>query len=98
MSTLTMTEILLCLNDVKLRATYGAVAECIGVIPQAVGQKLGERSPEASWIVSTDGYPTGYKRSEWHPDLLASARVIGTCAELHREVVAWRIRSRSPSM
>jgi hypothetical protein len=45
-------EILQFLNHDKVRATYGAVAEVLGVIPRSMGARLGTRRPEASWIVS----------------------------------------------
>jgi hypothetical protein len=88
-------EVLLFLNHEKVRATYGAVAECIGVIPQAMGERLGERTPEASWVVSAeDGRPTGYADSEMHPDLFRSKEVIADASELRERIVDWRRKSR----
>lgn len=93
---LTMTEILWFLNDQQVRATYDAVAACIGGIPQGVSQKLGDRCPEASWIVSAaDGYPTGYSRDEMHPSLLRSPRVIVTGDELRSLIRDWRVAKAS---
>jgi hypothetical protein len=46
-----VTEVLLFLNDRKVRATFGAVAEAIGAIPQSMGERLGEHCREASCIV-----------------------------------------------
>src|SRR6266705_348359 len=55
----------------KQRATYGAVAELVGVQP--IGLMTGrQKSPKDSWIVagqgSRRGWPTGYMRSQIHPD------------------------------
>jgi hypothetical protein len=88
---LTQTEVLMFLNDEKVRATYGAVADCIGVIPQAMGDRLGDRTPEASWVVSAeDGRPTGYTDSEIHPELFRSKEIISSGGELNNRVVARR--------
>ncbi|SON50106.1 hypothetical protein [Vibrio tapetis] len=50
------------LNEIEVRATYGAVAEVLGVLPRSVGQQfLGEKRPYASWVVREDtGLPTDY--------------------------------------
>ena len=95
MAKLTVTEILLFLNSEKVRATYGAVGDCIGLIAQGVSRELGARCPEASWVVNTEGHPTGYETDEMHPDLFGSPYVITTCKELHERVIDWRNRSRS---
>src|SRR5438045_2663615 len=53
------------LNDEKVRATYGAVAELVGGIAQGIGTRLTRlysRSPDASWVVNaSSGMPTGYR-------------------------------------
>jgi hypothetical protein len=58
----------------KQRATYGAVAELVGVLPR--GLMSGRpKSFKDSWIVagtngqdSRRGWPTGYSESQIHPD------------------------------
>ena len=45
-------EILEFLNRHRVRATYGAVADLLGVLPRGVGAMLGEKRPEASWVVN----------------------------------------------
>ncbi len=90
-----VTEVLLCLDDLEVRATFGAVADSIDVIPQSMGELLGPRRPEASWVVSAaDGRPTGYEQSEMHDDLFRSD-VISTSHELLKRIVAWRRTRRS---
>jgi len=70
-------EILKFLNDEQVRATYGAVAEVLGVIARSMGSLVGPRRPEASWIVSAEnGLPTDYDQSEWHPALLSRGEII----------------------
>jgi hypothetical protein len=65
------------LNGEQVRATYGAVAEVLGVIPRSMGALLGPRRPEASWIVSAEnGLPTDYSPDEWHPALLSNGDII----------------------
>jgi len=43
----TLDEILAFLNDEQVRATYGAVAEVLGVIPRSMGARLGTKRPLA---------------------------------------------------
>jgi hypothetical protein len=70
-------EILAFLNHEEVRATYGAVAEVLGVLPRSMGTLLGPRRPEASWIVSAEnGLPTDYDQAEWHPALLSRGEII----------------------
>jgi hypothetical protein len=70
-------EILTFLNDEQVRATYGAVAEALGVNPRSVGAVLGPHRPEASWIVSAqNGLPTDYDQAEWHPALVSRGEII----------------------
>ena len=75
------------LNKVKTRCTYGAVAEILGIKSQAVGLHLGERRPEASWIVNAKTKePTDYLQSEKHPDLYRTDRVITSAEVLRRNL------------
>src|SRR5688572_2824834 len=70
-------EILTFLNDEQVRATYGAVAEVLGVTPRWIGALLGPRRPEASWIVRAEnGLPTDCDQTEWHPALLNHGEII----------------------
>ncbi|HKE21045.1 MAG TPA: DUF429 domain-containing protein [Bryobacteraceae bacterium] len=65
-----LTSISECLNRRKQRATYGAVAGLLGLVPRSlmVGQS---RSWVFSWIVAANGgRPTGYSLSQIHPDCL----------------------------
>src|SRR5262245_4661837 len=95
MSKLPVAEILWFLNANQTRATYQAVADCIGGIAQGVSQKLGARRPEASCVVSAkNGYPTGYATHQMHPNLFRSRHVISSGLELLQLVSDWRI-SRS---
>src|SRR5262245_30414226 len=72
-------EILAFLNEEQVRATYGAVAEVLGVVPRSLSAALGPRRPEASWIVSAEnGLPTDYDQTDWHPELLSRAEVISS--------------------
>ena len=58
----------------KQRATYGAVAELVGVLPR--GLMSGRpKTPRYSWVVaatngsdSRRGFPTGYSVNQIHPD------------------------------
>ena len=75
------------LNRVKTRCTYGAVAEVLGVNSRSVGKYLGDRRPEASWVVNAQtGEPTDYLESEKHPDLYRTDRVIGSGEVLKRNL------------
>lgn len=67
-------EILRFLNEQQIRATYGAVAAVLGVIPQSFGARLGPRHIAASWIVNAQsGLPTGYQPREMHPATASSS-------------------------
>jgi hypothetical protein len=71
------------LNDNRVKATYGAVAELLGVRPISMGRRLGQRHREASWIVSAQtGRPTGYEPGEIHPEVFTTEDVIRTGPEL----------------
>lgn len=75
--------ILSCLNQEKIRCTYSAVGKVLGVDAKAVGALLGEKRPEASWVVSKAKLePTGYAEDQKHPDLLANPEVIDSEDEL----------------
>jgi hypothetical protein len=75
------------LNKVKTRCTYGVVAEIIGTNSQSVGKRLGERRPEASWVVNAStGDPTGYSGSEKHPELYRTDRIIESAEVLRRNI------------
>ena len=75
-----MTDIQLildCLNHHKIRATYGAVGELMGIPAIGVGRYLGNPRAEASWIVSaSSGKPSGYDQSEYHPALFHRQEVL----------------------
>jgi hypothetical protein len=84
-------EIVRFLNHEKVRATYGAVAELVGGIPQSIGARLGSRRAEASWIVNAgSGMPTGYQIQERHPALLSKTEIISSGTELQRRLLRWR--------
>jgi hypothetical protein len=84
-------QILEFLNDEQVRATYGAVAEVLGVIPRSLGVRLGPRRPEASWIVSAEsGSPTDYSQDQWHPALLGNGDIIKSGTALILRLSMWR--------
>ena len=72
------------LNAREIRCTYKALAEyCLfSVVPQLF-KYLGEKRPEASWVVKQDTLlPTGYDAGDLHPNLAANDLVITTASEL----------------
>ena len=78
-------QILDALNAARVRATYGAVAQVLGIHPLSVAKHLGVRRPEASWVVSArSGLPSGYAASERHDNLLDNSKIIRTGDELGR--------------
>jgi len=86
-------EILRFLNEEQIRATYGAVAAVLGVIPQSIGARLGPRHIAASWIVNSEsGLPTGYRAKEIHQALFSKNSIIKSGEELQRQMTAWRKR------
>ena len=94
----TLDEVLTFLNAEQIRATYGAVAEAVGVVPRALGGQLGPRRPEASWVVSAENeLPTDYDQSEWHPALLSRGEVIKSGRELMLRLAIHRGRTSSTS-
>jgi hypothetical protein len=92
----TLEEILAFLNHEQVRATYGAVAEVLGVIPRSMGALLGIKRPEASWIVAAvDGLPTDYSQGETHPELFRRNEIIRSGHQLALGVSAWRSMRRT---
>jgi len=92
----TLAEIIQFLNDQLVRATYGAVADVLGVIPISMGARLGSHRREASWIVSAeDGLPTDYDDEEMHPALRRTNEIITTGADLTSRLAKWRIARKS---
>ena len=78
------------LNDQRIRATYNAAAEAIGVSARSAGSLLGDRQPRASWVVAKgNGQPTGYPEGEKHPALLANTEIIQTGDDLNRRMKKW---------
>jgi hypothetical protein len=69
----TLTSIAQRLNDGRQRASYGAVAGLLGVLPRGLmnGQL---KSHSLSWIVAASGpqrgSPTGYTVGQTHPECL----------------------------
>ena len=80
----TADQILDCLNRERVRATYKAVGEVLGLPARSVGQALGSRSKRASWVVANkkNGEPTGYSPDLKHPDLHRTPRIVTTGPEL----------------
>jgi hypothetical protein len=88
-------EIIRFLNDQRIRATYGAVAGVLGVVPRSLSAHLGARRPEVSWIVNAEtGLPTDYNRQEIHPDLFSKAEIIRAGSELILRMAAWKSAKR----
>jgi alkylated DNA nucleotide flippase Atl1 len=80
-------QILDYLNEVKTRTTYGVIAELLDVNPRSVGQLLGEKRPEASWVVnSKTKEPTDYSEAEKHADLYRTERVIESAEVFRRNL------------
>ncbi len=76
------------LNEHKVRATYGAVAEALGIhhvrdlIPL-----LGERRPELSWVVNKrTGMPTRYAEENMHSDFKPSTKLVTDSALLRHMI------------
>lgn len=81
-----LAEIIRFLNQANVRATYGAVAGVLGVVPQSMGARLGPHAMERSWIVNArTGRPTGYTADNIHPALTSNPEIVTTSEELrHR--------------
>jgi len=83
----TLAQIITFLSKSRVRATYGAVAEVLGVVPRSMGARLGPHNIEASWIVSAEtGLPTGYSPTEIHPDLTTNSPLIRTGEDLRERM------------
>jgi len=75
----TLPEILEFLNAAEVRATSRAVGELLGVIPRAMGARLGPHTQERSWIVNAEtGLPTDYRKDEMHPSLFRTDEIISS--------------------
>ncbi len=85
-------EVLDYLNDKQMRATYGAVAKHLGVLPRSMGQILGDPSPRASWVVTTGGenMPTDYPAEEIHPNIKRTSLIIKSTDALERGLSVWK--------
>ena len=95
MSDASLAEIVRFLNHHRVRATYGAVAEVLGVIPRSIGARLGTRGIEASWVVNAaTGLPTDYEEREKHPALTRSTELITSGRELMKRLAAWKAEVR----
>ena len=71
------------LNRARIRCTYGAFADVMGIPVRSVGQHLARRRPYTSWVVNArTGQPTGYAEHEQHRDLCRTNDVIRTGDEL----------------
>src|SRR4051812_36758171 len=89
----TLPEILEFLNAEQVRATYGAVGELLGVIPRAMGSRLGPHTQERSWIVNGEtGLPTDYSQSEIHPSLRRRNEIIDSGTGLVMRMTAWKAK------
>ena len=75
------------LNKVKTRCTYSAAAKALNITPQALKKLLGERRPEASWLVNVGTEePAGYSDEEKHPELYRTKRIIKSAEVLTRNL------------
>lgn len=75
-------EILDALNRFHQRATYGAVGGVLDRSPQNVMSRS-PRDARHSWVVNTETrMPTGYRKTEIHPDIIERAKVLTTPEEL----------------
>lgn len=80
---MTVDQVLAVLNRHKVRATYGAVAQVLGISARNVGNRLGKRRPEASWVVNAKtGKPSGYLPHECHKDLYSNSTILRTGAQV----------------
>ena len=87
----TINEILDYLCTTETRCTYMAVAEVLRIIPRSVGRYLGQKRPEASWVVNgRTKEPTGYADNQKHPRLHKHNVIIRSGEELQRGLHAYR--------
>jgi len=71
------------LNKFNQRATYGAVAHLVGLPPMSLMAGR-PRDPLHSWVVNGSTHlPTGYDRSQTHPNLLERDRVLSNADDLN---------------
>src|SRR5436190_16663678 len=93
-ATYELRDIVRFLNEARVRATYGAVAELVGGIARGIGARLTalySRSPEASWVVRADsGMPAGYEPHERHLALLSKTEIISSGRELEERMTRWK--------
>jgi predicted RNase H-like nuclease len=98
----TLPKIATLLNQHHQRATYGAVAGLLGVLPRGVMNGR-SKSPEYSWIVAASGpekgRPTGYETGQIHPECLRQirenrGRVITTPDELRQWLLSLPVTSQ----
>jgi hypothetical protein len=79
------------LNRDRVRATYKAVGEAIGLTGFQVGNMLGPRRPATSWVVNSESeQPSGYEPNDLHQDLL-NEPVITDGVELLRRMAGIRL-------
>ncbi|WP_420454955.1 hypothetical protein [Rubrivirga sp.] len=77
-----LTPLLYRLQDLRQRATYGAVAGVVGASPRSV-MRGRPRDPLHSWVVNAQtGRPTHYAEHDVHQDLLATDHVVRDADEL----------------
>jgi hypothetical protein len=81
-----LTDVLIRLQEERLRATYGAVAGYIGGNPLYLMQDR-PRDPLHSWVVNKKtGDPTKYREDQKHPELYQNDRVLQTPSEVEEVV------------
>lgn len=90
------------LSAAKQRATYGAVAELVGVLPR--GLMTGRtKNARYSWVVAgtneagaRDGWPTGYTLNQMDPECVAQIRAgSGNVIRSGQELRKW-LDSQTP--
>lgn len=80
-------ELLAYLNIARVRCTYKAFGELLGVPARSVSCYLGERRREASWVVNSSSFkPTDYNASQKHPNLTHRKYKLST-----GKVLEWRM-------
>jgi hypothetical protein len=88
-------EIVAQLDQRKQRASYGAVAGILGVIPRGLMAGRGhQRSTKYSWIVAASGsrrgWPTGYRIEHIDPECLRQIRAhLNNIIEDSEELKRW---------
>jgi hypothetical protein len=79
---LTLDGILDQLNQHQQRATYGAVAGLLGVVPRSVMSGR-PRDWRHSWVVNAEtGWPSEYPAPKVHPRLEARAEILSSVDQL----------------